>query len=292
MTLLSVWNPLMDEVIDQLKSITELNDTKANNGFNATTGTNATGTLRAVQFTTLPLGKFVDSFTLNVNVAVGNVRIKVYDDSSNSPGALIGESDPLAVTKIGDINFRLNKHVEVPIDGIIWLAFENDNATLDIDLSTGQSSGSLYTVTHTFGEGPTTFSGSAGTSPFYAEIHYDPKVEKHFGIRGGIDDYFAIVSAGEVSNQSGESGATSSTLLNTIKFMVDLSYRGRDFADGLTKNMAVSTKVYDLINLTTLNDRVRRAVVEIFPQDIEEGENLYMVISRIVITCEAYVHKT
>lgn len=293
MTLLADWNPIMDEVIQQLKTITELGDTTANNGFNATTGTNATGILRAVKFTSLPLGQFIDSFTINVNVAAGNIRIKVYDDNSDSPGTLKSESNSLTVgTLLGDINFRLNKQVEVPVDGILWLAFENDNATLDLDLSTGQSSGTLYTVAHTYGVGPTSFSGTAGTSPFYAEIHYSPKVEKHFGIRGGAEDYFAIVSAGEVSNQGGEQGATTGTLLNTMKFMVDLSYRGRDFGDGLTKNMDVSAKIYDKINLTTLNDKVRRATVEIFPEDIEEGENLYMVISRIVVSCEVYVFKT
>lgn len=292
MTLLSIWNPVMDDIIEQLKTITELVDTKVNNGFNATTSTMPIGTLRAVQFTLLPVGKFVDSFTLNINVAAGNVRIKVYDDNANTPNTLLSESNSIDVGKTGDVNFRLNKQVEVPVDGILWVSFENDNATLDIDISSGQSSGTLYTVAHTYGTGPTTFAGTAGTSPFYAEIHYDPKVEKHFGIRGGQEDYFAIVSAGEVSNQSGEQGATTNTLLNTLKFMVDLSYRGLDFGDGLTKNMDVSTKIYDLLNLTTLSGKVRRVVVEIFPQDIEEGQNLFMVISRIVITCEVYVHKT
>ena len=154
MTLEEAWNEIIDETIIQIKSgVSELNDTVQNNGFNATTATFPIGTLSAIQFTGLQTGDFIDSFSVNVNVSAGNVRIKIYGDNNNSPDVLLGESASITLgTALGDINFRMLKQVEIPSDGIVWCAIENDTATLDLDVSTGQSSGSLYTITHTFGD--------------------------------------------------------------------------------------------------------------------------------------------
>jgi len=287
MSLLDKWNGILDEIINQCKSVSGLGDTLSNNGFNATTATMPTGTLRAVTFASLQPGDFIDSFNLEVNVASGNVRIKIYDDLSGTPGALLGESAVIPISKIGSVNIRLDKQVEVPIDGIVWVAFENDNALLDIDISTGQSSGSIYTVAHTFGSGPDPFGvGSAGTDPFFVELHINPVVVKHYGIRGTqAENYFAIVGAGEMTADN----FTNRGSLNTFKIMVDLSYKGVDFQNGLTKNLFVASAIYDKIHLTTLNDLVRRAIVEIFPEEILEGERLYLIGTRIVITCERHI---
>lgn len=289
MTLEEAWNEIIDETIIQIKAgVTELTDTVQNNGFNATTATFPVGTLSAVQFTGLQPGDFIDSFSVNVNVSAGTIRIKIYGDNNNTPNILLGESGIITLgTALGDINFRMSKQVEVPSDGIVWCAIENDNATLDLDISTAQSSGSLYTVAHTFGDGPDPFAGAAGTSPFFCELHTKPKVVKHYGIRGSQpEDYFVIVSSGNMETAN----YTNRGSINKFEIFIDISYRGADYRDGLTKILKVGSDIYDILHRTTLNGRVRQCdVVTMNPAEIEEGKNLYLTGLRITLMCEKAV---
>jgi len=289
MTLNEVWNELIDEVVIQIKTgVTELADTTQNNSFDATTATFPTGTLSAIQFTSLQTGDFIDSFSIKVNVAAGNIRIKIYGDNNNSPNILLGESGSLSIgATVGTINFRMKKQIEIPSDGIIWCAIENDNAVLDLDISTGQSSGSLYTVAHTFGDGPDPFAGSSGTSPFWCELHTKPKVVKHYGVRGSQpEDYFAIVAAGNMETGS----YTSRGSINKFEIMFYISYRGIDFRDCLTKILKVASDIYDILHRTTLNGKVRQCdVTTMNPSEIEEGKNLYLTGLRITLMCEKAV---
>ena len=235
----------------------------------------------------MPVLNYIDSFDIKVNVAAGNVRIKIYSDGANKPDLLLGESDSIPITKTGVVNLRLIKQVEVPIDGQVWIALENDNASLDVDLSLSQASGTLYTEAHTFGVGPSPwFGGTADTSPFCAQIHLDPKVVKHKGVRGKqIEDFYAVVSAGEMTVES----MTNRGSNNIFVTHIDLSYRGEDFQDGLTKMLTKASEIYDLIHMTDLNGQVQYAKVEIFPDEIIEGENLYLVGTRIQVTSSKVV---
>lgn len=286
MTLNNQWNGIMDEIINRVKTLPDLIDVTSANAFNATTATSSIGTLRSVQFTGLTPGQFVDSFDLNVNVAAGNVRISIYGDSTNTPDQLLGESSSLAVSATGVVNFRLQKQVEVPQDGILWLSYENDDAGLNLDLSVAQASGSLYTVAHTFGVAPDPFAGIPGTSPFWAQIHSDPKVVKHYGVNGGQPEtFYAIVSA--VDMQIAETTTRGSN--NVFTFDIDLSYYGRDFQDGLTKIIEVSSDIYDLIHLQNLNNKVQKAIANITIREIVEGENLFMTGATITIQAEKLV---
>lgn len=286
MTLANIWNNIIDEIIVQCKAITVLNDSQTNNGFNATTSTSSTGTLYAVQFTGLTPGEFIDSFDLKINVAAGNVRVSLYGDVTNSPDQLLGESNSIAVNSTGVVNFRLSKQVEVPQDGIVWCAYENDDGSLDLDLSTGQSSGTLYTVAHTFGSAPDPFSGSAGTSPFWVQLHYNPKVVKHYGVAGAQpEDYHCIVSADNMTSEERTTRGTN----NIFTVNVDIIYKGVDFQDALSKILDVSSEVYDNIHYTNLNNTVHNAVVEIQIQDIVEGDNLYLAGVRCIVSAEKLV---
>lgn len=286
MTLNTRWNSIIDYIINQTKTITEFNDDTLATGFDATNATSATGTLHAVELTGLQPGQFLDSFDLEVSVAAGNCRIKVYDDLASAPGSLLGESNSLAISSTGFVNFRLQKQVEVPIDGVVWLAYENDNASLDIVLSTAQVSGSEYTVSHTFGVGPSSFSGAAGTSPFSAVLHYNPSVVKHYGIRGSdIEDFFAIVSAGQMVPQA----LTFKGSDNEFRIFIDVSFRGEDFQNGLTQIISITSEIYDLLHMTTLGGNVKNATVSIFPDEILEGERLYLIGARVEVVARDIV---
>jgi len=287
MTLADKWNGILDEIINKCKTLDELGDQTVNNGFNATTGTLSVGTLYAVQFTGLPTGKFIDSIDLDVTVAAGNVRVKLYRSSQGKPDLLIGESEALPVLGTGVQNFRFIKQVEVPIDGQAWVALETDNAALDVVQSTGQSVGTLYTVTHTFGVGPAPWSGgSAGSSPFWTQLHYEPKVVKYAGVRAKQpEDFFACVYPAEMNATKLINRGSNNTFITNI----DLSYRGVDFQNASTKMLKKASEIYDAIHMTTLNGQVQYAKVDISFDEIIEGEQLYMVPAKIQITAEKVV---
>jgi hypothetical protein len=289
MTLSTQWNIIMDQVILECKALPDLTDVTSNNGFNATTATSPTGTLSAVQFTGLTPGVFIDSFDLNVNVASGNVRISVYGDAVSTPDLLLGESPSIPVATTGEVNFRLQKQVEVPQDGILWLSYENDDAGLDLDLSTGQSSGTLYTVSHTYGTAPSPFGGSAGTSPFWAQLHSSPKVVKHYGVRGSQpENFFCVVAARDMTIVD----TTMHGSNNKFQFDVDVSYHGVDFQHGLSRILDLCSEIYDAIHNTNLNNTVQHATVEITMEEIVEGENLYLIGARCNINCQKLVFQS
>ena len=112
MTLSQKWNSIMDEIILQTKTLTELNDLTQANSFNASSGTLSSGTLRSVKISGLQAGLFIDSFDINVNVAAGNIRGKIYGDSANKPDQFLGETNSILATT-GDINLRFLKMVEI-----------------------------------------------------------------------------------------------------------------------------------------------------------------------------------
>lgn len=287
MSLLSAWNEILDEIIVQIKTLSQFLDETKNNTFNATSAAMATGILRAIKISDLQPGNKVSSFDINVNTASGNIRAKIYDDYASSPNNLLGESDIIPITVTGDVNLSFTKLIEIPQDGIIWLAFENDNSSLNVDITTGATLGTLYTKSHTFGSGPDIFAGTSGTDPFWAKVRFNSTVHKHWETRGTqLEDYFCIVAADNMTT----SGYTSKGSINDFKVCIDISYRGADFKDGLTKILQASSDIYDKLHRTSLNGKVRQADVhEITPGEIEEGQNLYLALARIILVCEKAV---
>jgi len=288
MPLNEIWNEIIDETIAQVKTVTELNDTNVDNGFDATNSTQTTGFVYTSQFTGLTLGEFINSISLKITTAAGNIRIKLYGDNAGEPDILLGESQSLSVSGTGIQPFPLIKKVEVPTDGIVWASFENDNALLDISETTGQSSGTLKSVAHTYGSGPDPFgSPSNGTVPKWTQINTNAKVVKHYDVRGhNQEDYFCVVSSGEMITKD----YTNRGSVNDFQVLIDLSYRGVDFRDGLTKTLKVASDLYDVLHLTTLNGKCRRAFIQqMVPEELNEGTNLYLTMIRLVLMCERAV---
>jgi len=288
MTLNEIWNELIDETIIQIKAITELKDTENDNGFTGSNQIQAFGFVVAYQFKNLQPGDFIDSFDLDVITAAGNIRIKIYGDNNDTPNILLGESNSLSVSGTGLQNFRMEKQVEVPSDGIIWCAFETDTTTLDLVAQTGLPAGTRQNITHTYGTGPDPFgSATSGTTGLRIILHTKPIVVKHYGMRGTQpEDYFGIVSAGNMETAS----YTNRGSINKFEIFIDLSYRGADYRDGLTKVLKVASDIYDILHRTTLNSKCRQCdVTRMDPAEIEEGKNLYLTGVRVTIMCEKAV---
>ena len=49
------------------------------------------------------------------------------------------------------------------------------------------------------------------------------------------------------------------------------------------------SEIYDLIHMTTLNNQVQKATVDIFPDEVIEGENLYLIGTRVQVTATKLV---
>ncbi len=289
MTLNEVWNELIDEVIIQIKTgVTELQDELIDNGFDSLSVAQGTGNLIAMPFTGLQPGDFIDSMDLNiVTVSGGAVRVKLYSDLSGLPDQLLTESESITLTTTGLVNFRFPKQLEVPSDGLVWGAFEVDTSTT-LRVQNGIPSGLRQFMSHAYGTGPTTFvSAGTGTTGVHMVLHLKPKIVKHYGMRGSQpEDYFGIVAAGNMETGS----YTSRGSINKFEIMVDISYRGVDFRDGLTKILKVASDIYDLLHRTTLNGKVRQCdVTTMNPAEIEEGKNLYLTGVRITLMCEKAV---
>lgn len=142
---------------------------------NATIGSNFTSTtgsssgwstlVVAEELTGMTSGKRFTSVELKIHTAAGNVRVKVYDTTGTSgrPGALLAESNSIAVTSSTDNvqDFLLTTNGTVPANGKVWAAFETDSATLSLDLVTVGAF--RCTVSHTYGAGPDPY-GTCTTS--------------------------------------------------------------------------------------------------------------------------------
>lgn len=129
----------------------------ADTGFNAENQTFATGSVYVGKLIGLPDGAEISNVAVDVITALGDVRVKVYKDNAGEPGALLGESGTITVPGTGIQDFALTTVAKVPSDGIVWIGFENDNAGLDLAVTTGEPSGTSKSVTHTYGDGPDPF---------------------------------------------------------------------------------------------------------------------------------------
>jgi hypothetical protein len=137
-------------------------------GNDSTTGMDSIGNgvrgqyARASGFTA---GYYGDITKVGINVAtpVGNISTAIYADDFGNPGALLAYSDPAAAVS-GWNDLTLNTSVSVTTGTFYWLAFNNDNDTLDTyrEADTGEH---VY-VSWTFGSFPDPFGTVAGTRPF------------------------------------------------------------------------------------------------------------------------------
>jgi len=134
------------------------------NGFDVSSTTGWNDNVFTNKFT-LGANDPITGVRLDVSVASGNVRVKVYDDtgSGGDAGALLGESGSLSVSSTGKQLFALTG--TAPASGVIYAGFE---ATSGVGLryKTGET---RHLVLHTFGAGPDPFgtaTKTVGSQPF------------------------------------------------------------------------------------------------------------------------------
>lgn len=164
--------------INQIGMGVKINGTgyqQATNNYDAGTGAFGTGFVFAEKFSELKPGVPISQILLKINIAAGNVRVKIYQDngSGTGPNILLAESGTLVVPGAGVQGFAVGP-VTVPSNGILWAAFENDNGALDIH-SNSINHGVQFEA-HTYGAGPNPFvSGGTTTtfSPWMALKYYD-----------------------------------------------------------------------------------------------------------------------
>lgn len=285
MTLADRWNSIFDYIIEGCKTFPELKDLEKQNSYNVTNGVLSTGLLRAVQIIDLQPGQFIDSFDISINTPLGSVRGKLFEDSNNEPGRLLGESDS-KITTAGIFNIKFRKMIEVPQDGTIWIVIENDNAGLDIDLNSGEPAGTLSTCVHVYGDGPEEFTPLGGTEPFWTSVHYNSKVAKFFDVRGAeLENFYAIVSADGMKVEE----ITNRGSVNKFVFKIDISYGGVDFQESSSKMLYLCSQIYDKFHLTTLGGKVLHATVNIDIADVNEADRLYLIAASVSVTCSALV---
>jgi hypothetical protein len=117
--------------------------------------------LWAQKFTGLDPGTTITSLSVKTgNTVAGNIRVKIYDDSSGSPHTLLGESGSVGLSGTNTEN-AISVSATVPSNGIIWGAFEVSDNTNTLTYSVG-SLGEVN-VAHTYGSGPNPF-GTASSS--------------------------------------------------------------------------------------------------------------------------------
>ena len=140
-------------------------------GYTGTPAAIPTGQTEAMRYTGLRPNDEVSAVRLNITTPTGNIRVKVYDDNAGSPNNLLAQSGSVPAPGGGVQNIALQTRAKVPSDGIIWVAFEGDDARLKIRKTTGLRSGTTKTVQHPYGAGPHPF-GSPGSQTYGWDMGY------------------------------------------------------------------------------------------------------------------------
>lgn len=290
MSLSQRWNGIWDEIINKCKSFEELSDTAIKSArYSNITSHSDSRYIKAIQFTGLTPGDFVNSFDLDISSGEGNIKGSIYGDSQNRPDQLLSESDEFMYSGTDRMfNILFQKSVEVPQDGILWIAFQNENGNFDIKHSTISPVFLSFDSNRYYGSGaPNPFSGGGyNTQPFFAILHTNPKVIKHHGVNGSQpDEFFCIVSANNMTTAPASTRGTN----NTFTFNIDINRRSSDFAEGASKVIDLASEIYDSIHMTNLNDLVHNCTAEIAIDEIAEADNLYLTGARITVSCETQV---
>ncbi|MEE8207566.1 MAG: hypothetical protein V3T88_01220, partial [Nitrosomonadaceae bacterium] len=147
------------------------------NGFNAGSNTGFDASVQLTKFSDLPPGRTISAVDLDVIATGSDVRVKVYDEFLGEPFTLLGQSDTITVPSTGIQSFPLNVNAQVPSNGIVWVGFETDSATLELATSTGQPADTTKTATHTFGQGPDPIAITGGsTEGIFMQIQLEEDV--------------------------------------------------------------------------------------------------------------------
>ena len=187
-------------------------------------------------FTGLTPGAIINTVSLNVFSAAGNVRVKVYQDDGGggNPGTLLGESGTLAVSGTGIQSFSVS--ATIPASGDVYACFETDSAALDLQYSS-LANNRKY-VLHTFGSGPNPFgAASSDNLAFWSKIDYTIS-NSHVRIKVYQDDG----GGGNPGTLLGESGSYPivSTGVSSFSVNATIPASGNVWAGFETDNAALT----------------------------------------------------
>ena len=183
----------------------------------------------------------------------------------------------------------LNSDIDVPSNGILWVAIESSNGNLSISSSTG---GTVKQGDHTFGDGPDPYpSITILNLQFKYTIHFGSQVSKWIDTKDTKrGDYYAEVKGGPMTIIDGQ---TTRSTNNQFEVMVDLIYwsdESEGFDQGFDNALTVAEKIYDLFHITNrLNGQVRQCLVSIFPGDGDLSGTLRAIPIRVLITCDRVI---
>lgn len=141
--------------------------------YQATTATTLNGVVSLCKFIGLSPNGSISSVSLKVGTAAGNVRVKVYaaDGISGAPKTLLGESNSTTVAGTGVQAYPLTSNAIIPTNGIVWVGFECDSASLVLNRTNSLTSGTTKTITHTYGSGPSIIETTTDqTYGYYMEL--------------------------------------------------------------------------------------------------------------------------
>lgn len=99
------------------------------------------GYLFAFKHSLTEAGK-IDSISLYVLVAAGNIRLAIYSDSAGSPGALLCQT--ASQTAVEGWNTLIPTTLPTLAAGTYWLAFQVSSATLQIRYQAGAANQRAY----------------------------------------------------------------------------------------------------------------------------------------------------
>ena len=103
-----------------------------------------------------------------------------------------------------------------------------------------------------------------------------------------VGEYEAEVKAGPMTSENWTTKASD----NEFSIIIDLIYYSAEFETGFDNAMSVAEKIHDKLQLTTINSKVRNAVVTLFPGDGEiSDQNLLAIPIRIIVTCKRVIHQ-
>lgn len=100
---------------------------------------------------------------IDVITANGNIRVKVYDDTSGEPSTLLGQSNSTAISS-GLLVVPLISNATIPADGKIWVGFETDSLTANFTASI-ETTGKQKNVVHNYGTGSNPFNEMTVENP-------------------------------------------------------------------------------------------------------------------------------
>src|SRR5437867_1088608 len=152
-------------VMEEVSASTPTGTVSINNNQTGFSTTNWTGDLFVGKFTNVPAGAKITAVGINVAIAAGNVRVKVFDDNAGVPNNLLAESTSIPVPGIGIQSISLTTSATTPSNGIVWVGFEVDSSSFAAVFKSVAVQKLWFP--HTYGAGPSTASalGLATTFP-------------------------------------------------------------------------------------------------------------------------------